>query len=76
MKDTSKLVTFLAIIGLAVALSTLGPGLPNLDGIGHSLFWVLGAILVFNLIYRGGCCGGRARYKADAAEDDSPAEPE
>ena len=56
MKDRSKLVTFAALVALVVAVTSLDSGIPSFDAIGDSLFWVLGAFLVFYLIRGGGCC--------------------
>jgi hypothetical protein len=57
MKDRSRLVTLAALIALVVAVTSTDSGLPSLGAIGDSLFWVLGAFLVYHLVFNGGCCG-------------------
>ncbi len=69
MKDRSRLVTFAALVALVVALSSIKSGLPSLVAIGDSLFWVLGAFLVFYLVRGGGCCGRRGCATAASTED-------
>lgn len=60
MNDRSKLVTFAALVALVVAVTSVESGMPNLEAIGDSLFWVLGAFFVFYLVRGGGCCGRSA----------------
>ena len=69
MKDRSRLVTFAALVALVVAVTSLESGMPSLEAIGDSLFWVLGAFLVFHLIRGGGCCGSHKCGPAEATEE-------
>ncbi|MFV1979853.1 MAG: hypothetical protein ACC655_01755 [Rhodothermia bacterium] len=71
MKDRSRLVTFAALVALVVAVTSFKSGLPSLEAIGDSLFWVLGAFFVFYLIRGGGCCGKGACKTAAPTEDDA-----
>jgi hypothetical protein len=81
MKDRSKLVTFVALIALVLAVSTFTGEAPVWDTFGDSVFWVLWAVLIFFFIRNGGCCGRRCstsdeNHEAESSPADSPAEEE
>ena len=69
MKDSSRLVTFVALLALVLAFAFHDGGLPGLDLFGDSLAWVLIAVLAYVLITKG-CCGDR---RVEVAEDDGDA---
>jgi hypothetical protein len=83
MKDSSRMVTLVALAALLFALWSMNGNLPGLEPLGDSLFWVLWGVLIFYLVRGKGCCGrvcghddededeGGAVHEEDAAADKS-----
>lgn len=58
MKNASKITTLIALLLLVVALVTLKDGIPDINLMSDTVFWVLGGILLWRVI-GGGCCSSK-----------------